>query len=103
MHERSRRATLLIVPMVMSVAVCERSGHQPPRSPYPAALYARKAQGNVTLRLFVGSDGRAAPDIHSLPVHFRHPEARPLPGDTILTIAEAPISGAQPKVGENKR
>src|SRR3954471_21631971 len=29
---------------------------------YPASLYARRIQGNVTLRLFVDVDGRARPD-----------------------------------------
>lgn len=29
---------------------------------YPAPLYARKVQGNVTLRLFVDRDGRVRPD-----------------------------------------
>src|SRR5438477_306708 len=84
MHVRSRRAALLLAPMVMSVAACERGGHQLPRSPfsrrparpdempalvstelpfrYPAVLYARKAQGNVTLRLFVDSAGRVVMD-----------------------------------------
>jgi TonB family protein len=94
---------------------------------YPAALYARKVQGNVTLRLFVDGDGRVVVDstrvaepsgypsldsaalagagelrfspakLHGeplptsilFPVYFRHPEARPLPGDTILTLAAA--------------
>ncbi len=89
---------------------------------YPASLYARRIQGNVTLRLFVDVDGRARPEstrvdessgypdldsaalrgsqelqfvpakVHGepravavlFPVYFRHPEASPLPGDTIL-------------------
>ena len=29
---------------------------------YPAALYAQKVQGNVTLRLFVDTNGRARPE-----------------------------------------
>lgn len=29
---------------------------------YPAALYARKVQGNVTLRLFIDKDGRVHPE-----------------------------------------
>jgi protein TonB len=29
---------------------------------YPVALYRQKVQGNVTLRLFVESDGRVVPD-----------------------------------------
>jgi TonB family protein len=100
---------------------------------YPAPLYARKVQGNVTLRLFIDSDGRVRADstrveessgIGSLdsaamfgsqelrfvpaklhgepmgvivlfPVYFRHPEAAPLPGDTVLGKLEAG-SGKQP-------
>ena len=89
---------------------------------YPPALYAKKAQGNVTLRLFIDRDGRTRFDstrveessgyesldsaavrgsqelrfvpakLHGepiavsvlFPVYFRHPEADPLPGDTVL-------------------
>jgi TonB family protein len=89
---------------------------------YPAALYARKVQGNVTLKLFVDRDGHVINDSTRVeepsgfpaldsaalagssklkfvpakahgepvplailfPVYFRHPEARPLPGDSIL-------------------
>ena len=92
---------------------------------YPAALYARKVQGNVTLRLRLDRDGavladstkveepsgypaldsaalngsrelrfipaklkgEALPVTILFPVYFRHPEARPLPGDTILAKA----------------
>lgn len=94
---------------------------QPPFR-YPAPLYARKVQGNVTLRLWVDSAGvvraestkvaepsgygaldsaavagagrlRFAPALREgrphatavlFPVYFRHPEAPPLPGDTVL-------------------
>jgi protein TonB len=89
---------------------------------YPPALYARKVQGNVTLRLYVDREGQVTPDSTRIeessgyagldsaavkgsqdlrfapaklrgaplgvsilfPVYFRHPEARALPGDTIL-------------------
>ena len=89
---------------------------------YPAELYARKVQGNVTLRLLIDRDGHVLADstridepsgypaldsaalrgagelrfvpanLHGepvpvsilFPVYFRHPEASPLPGDTIL-------------------
>jgi TonB family protein len=89
---------------------------------YPAELYAKRVQGNVTLRLFVDSTGTVIPDSTRVeetsgegaldsaavkgsrdlrfnparrrgsaiavsllyPVYFRHPEAPPLPGDTIL-------------------
>ena len=98
---------------------------------YPAALYARKVQGNVTLRLFIDPDGRVVPDsmridepsgfpaldsaamkgatelrfvpakLHGeavpvsllFPVYFRHPEARPLPGDSILKTVEPALTG----------
>ena len=89
---------------------------------YPAALYAQKVQGNVTLRIYIDSTGRVHPESTLVvepsgypaldsaavkgsvelffrpakkrseamavsvlyPVYFRHPEAAPLPGDTIL-------------------
>jgi TonB family protein len=93
---------------------------------YPPLLYARRIQGNVTLKLFLDADGRVVVDstrvvepsgdasldsaaiagagdlrftpakLHGapmatsilFPVYFRHPEARPLPGDTILTATK---------------
>jgi len=89
---------------------------------YPPELYARKVQGNVTLRLHIDASGRVQPEsttvvetsgyaaldsaaVHGaralhfrpaftngvplaisvlFPVYFRHPEAAPLPGDTVL-------------------
>lgn len=89
---------------------------------YPPAIYARKVQGNTTLRVFIDADGRIQPDSTKvakssgepaldsaaivgarelrfvpakrdgqavpisllLPVYWRHPDAPPLPGDTIL-------------------
>jgi len=92
---------------------------------YPAVLYARRVQGNVTLKLTIDRDGRVLADstrvdepsgypgldsaalagarelrfvpakLHGepifisilFPVYFRHPEARPLPGDSILQSA----------------
>lgn len=95
---------------------------------YPAALYARRIQGNVTLRLHVDTTGEVNPDstrieessgyasldsaavkgssdlrfvpakLHGdpvaitvlFPVYFRHPEAHPLPGDTILNKRATP-------------
>jgi len=93
---------------------------------YPPALYARRVQGNVMLRLFVDTDGRilidstrveessgypsldsaavtGSQDLYFIPaklrgeplavsvlfpVYFRHPEAAPLPGDTVLAQRE---------------
>lgn len=102
---------------------------------YPPALYTRKVQGNVTLRLFIDRDGRVLPDstrveessgyssldsaavtgsqeLHFVPaklrgepvgvavlfpVYFRHPEAAPLPGDTVLgSPAPAPAPPTRP-------
>jgi protein TonB len=98
---------------------------------YPPALYARRVQGNVTLRLYVDRDGNPRSDstrveepsgfpaldsaalkgaqalrfvpakLHGeplpttvlFPVYFRHPEARALPGDTILTKAGGLVGG----------
>ena len=95
---------------------------------YPAALYARRIQGNVTLRLHVDTTGQVNADstrieepsgypaldsaavkgsldlrfvpakLHGdpiattvlFPVYFRHPEARALPGDTILNKHATP-------------
>ena len=89
---------------------------------YPPALYAQKVQGNVTLRIFIDSDGSLVPDSTRiaetsgftaldsaamkgsrdlkfepaktqgqpvpvsilLPVYFRHPDAPPLAGDSII-------------------
>jgi protein TonB len=99
---------------------------------YPAALYARKIQGNVTLRLRVDRDGQVRADSTRIeessgyaaldsaavkgsqelrfvpakahgdpmpvtilfPVYFRHPDAHPLPGDTILKRTPTPAPEA---------
>ena len=95
---------------------------------YPPALYARKVQGNTTLRIFIDADGHVHPDSTTIaessgqpgldsaaivgaralrfvpakkngqgtalsilfPVYWRHPEAPPLPGDTILKRYRTP-------------
>jgi periplasmic protein TonB len=89
---------------------------------YPPALYAQKVQGNVTLRIYIDSNGAIVSDSTRvaetsgfsaldsaamkgsrdlkfepaktrgqpvpvsilLPVYFRHPDAPPLAGDTII-------------------
>jgi protein TonB len=89
---------------------------------YPSELYARKVQGNTTLRIYIDSTGLVHPESTMVvepsgypsldsaaiagvpqlrfkpaslrgspmsvailfPVLFRHPDAAPLPGDTIL-------------------
>jgi TonB family protein len=140
-----RRSPLASIVAVLALAACvddstsqkiaqgfQRSASQPDEPPvmvnkeppfrYPAALYARKVQGDVTLRLFINRDGNVTPDstrieqssgypsldsaaikgsqelrfvpakLHGeavavsvfFPVLFRHPDAPPLPGDTIL-------------------
>lgn len=101
---------------------------------YPAQLYARKVQGNVTLRLYVDRDGRVRADstrveessgfppldsaavvgsqelqfvpaklrgepmgvVVLFPVYFRHPEAAPLPGDTVL-LRDSTVVGESAK------
>src|SRR6478672_10547227 len=98
---------------------------------YPASLYAKKVQANVTLRVFIDKEGQvvsesthvaessgfppldsaavrgsgelrfipaktrgeAVPVSILFPVYFRHPDAPPLPGDTVLN---KPANGTQP-------
>lgn len=153
-----RRATILAVLAGLATSACfddettrkmaqgfQMSNARPDEPPvmvnkeppfrYPAALYARKVQGNVTLRLFVDRDGavhpestrveetsgyapldsaaiRGSQELHFVPaklrgepmavailfpVFFRHPEAPPLPGDTILQReGRGPGSGKTP-------
>ena len=95
---------------------------------YPPALYARKVQGNTTLRIHIDADGNVVPDSTTVvepsgepaldsaalvgsrelrfvpakkggegvaisilfPVYWRHPDAPPLPGDTILKRYQQP-------------
>lgn len=95
---------------------------------YPPAMYARKVQGNTTLRIYIDADGRIHPDSTRVaessgqpsldsaavvgsrelrfvpakragkaepisilfPVYWRHPDAAPLPGDTILRRFQTP-------------
>jgi protein TonB len=99
---------------------------------YPPALYAQKVQGNVTLRIFIDSDGSIVPDSTRiaetsgftaldsaamkgsrdlrfepaktqgqpvpvsilLPVYFRHPDAPPLAGDSIIKRDSTATSSA---------
>ena len=106
---------------------------------YPPALYAQKVQGNVTLRIYIDSNGAIVPDstrvaetsgfsaldsaamIGSrdlkfepaktrsqpvpvsilLPVFFRHPDAPPLSGDSIIkrdTSAASSTAAAKRKI-----
>ena len=100
---------------------------------YPPALYAQKVQGNVTLRIFIDSQGAIVPDSTRiaetsgftaldsaamkgsrdlkfepaktqgqavpvsilLPVYFRHPDAPPLAGDSIIHRDSTASSTAQ--------
>src|SRR5438270_5611355 len=95
---------------------------------YPPALYAQKVQGNVTLRIYIDSNGAVVPDSTRiaetsgftaldsaamkgsrelkfepaktmgqpvpvsilLPVYFRHPDAPPLAGDSIIKRDSVP-------------
>lgn len=102
---------------------------------YPPALYAKKVQANVTLRVFIDKEGQVVaesthvaesssiPSLDSaavrgsgelrfipaktrgnavpvsilFPVYFRHPDALPLPGDTILKKTGASAMPASPR------
>src|SRR3954453_22664923 len=106
---------------------------------YPPALYAQKVQGNVTLRIYIDSNGAIVPDSTRvaetsgfnaldsaamkgsrdlkfepaktqgqpvpvsilLPVYFRHPDAPPLAGDSIIkrdtTASSTPAAFAPTK------
>jgi TonB family protein len=104
---------------------------------YPGTLYARRLQGNVTLRLYVDANGLPVADstrieessgqpafdsaavtgsrdlrfvpakLHGepvavtilFPVYFRHPEAQPLPGDSILRRSGSAREGRGGSVG----
>jgi len=102
---------------------------------YPPALYAQKVQGNVTLRIYIDSNGAIVPDSTRiaetsgftaldsaamkgsrdlkfepartvgqpvpvsilLPVYFRHPDAPPLAGDSIILRDSAATASTTPK------
>ncbi|MEP6904656.1 MAG: energy transducer TonB [Gemmatimonadales bacterium] len=109
---------------------------------YPPALYAKKVQANVTLRVFIDKEGlvvnesthvaessgipsldsaavkgsgelrfipaktrgEAVPVSILFPVYFRHPEAPPLPGDTILKKnGTAAMPNAPPSVKDTSK
>ena len=107
---------------------------------YPPALYAQKVQGNVTLRIFIDSNGAIVPDSTRiaetsgftaldsaamkgsrdlkfepaktmgqpvavsilLPVYFRHPDAPPLAGDSIIKRDSAGASSTGKSVDTTK-
>src|SRR5437773_8120635 len=133
-----------------SGAACQNVGRQPDLAPvmlnkelpfrYPPALYAQKVQGNVTLRIFIDSNGAIVPDSTRiaetsgftaldsaamkgsrdlkfepaktmgqpvavsilLPVYFRHPDAPPLAGDSIIKRDSAEASGTAKSVDTTK-
>ncbi len=102
---------------------------------YPPALYAQKVQGNVTLRIYIDSNGAIVPDSTRiaetsgftaldsaamkgsrelkfepartvgqpvpvsiiLPVYFRHPDAPPLAGDSIILRDSTPTASSTSK------
>jgi len=140
------------LPLVLALAVlgCQKGegsnlpfqtvGRQPDVAPvmlnkelpfrYPPALYAQKVQGNVTLRIFIDSNGSIVADSTRiaetsgftaldsaamkgsrdlkfepaktmgqpvavsilLPVYFRHPDAPPLAGDSVIKRDSATAS-----------
>ena len=108
---------------------------------YPASLYAKKVQANVTLRVFIDKEGQVVaestrvaessgiPSLDSaavkgsnelrfipaktrgeavpvsilFPVYFRHPEAQPLPGDTILRKTGAATVPNPPRAADTSK
>ena len=108
---------------------------------YPPALYAQKVQGNVTLRIFIDSDGqivadstrvaetsgfnaldsaamkgsrdlkfepaktqgRPVPVSILLPVFFRHPDAPPLAGDSVLKRDSAVTASTTPTTADTAK
>jgi protein TonB len=146
--------------LMVGVAACKKGdgsnlsfqtvGRQPDVAPvmlnkelpfrYPPALYAQKVQGNVTLRIFIDSEGAIVPDSTRiaetsgftaldsaamkgsrdlkfepaktqgqpvpvsilLPVFFRHPDAPPLAGDSVIkrdsTLTASSTAVVQPAV-----
>ena len=146
----SRLGRLCTLVLLMSVAGCKKGessslpfqtvGRQPDIAPvmlnkelpfrYPPALYAQKVQGNVTLRIYIDSNGAIIADSTRvaetsgfsaldsaamkgsrdlkfdpaktrgqpvpvsilLPVFFRHPDAQPLAGDSIIKRDSATAS-----------
>ena len=107
---------------------------------YPPALYAQKVQGNVTLRIYIDSNGAIVPDSTRvaetsgfsaldsaamkgsrdlkfeaaktrgqpvpvsilLPVFFRHPDAPPLAGDSVIMRDSTGDAAKKPAVGTTK-
>jgi protein TonB len=107
---------------------------------YPPALYAQKVQGNVTLRIYIDSNGAIVPDSTRvaetsgfsaldsaamkgsrdlkfeaaktrgqpvpvsilLPVFFRHPDAPPLAGDSVIMRDSTGDAAKKPAVGATK-
>ena len=69
------------------------SGELPFR--YPAALYARKAQGDVTLRLFIDRDGRVTPESTrvELPSGFSALDSAAVDGARNLRFVPAKLRG----------
>jgi len=107
---------------------------------YPPALYAQKVQGNVTLRIYIDSNGAIVSDSTRvaetsgfsaldsaamkgsrdlkfapaktqgqpvpvsilLPVFFRHPDAPPLPGDSVIKRDSADAASTAKSVDSAK-
>jgi len=80
---------------------------------YPPALYAQKVQGNVTLRIFIDREGAIVADSTRIAEtsgftaldsaamkgsrdlkFFRHPDAPPLAGDSIIPRDSSTASSA---------
>jgi TonB family protein len=64
-----------------------------------AALDSAAIIGSESLRFDPAKrDGRPVAVSILFPVYFRHPSAKPLPGDTVLRGAQSPTSGRAPSI-----
>jgi protein TonB len=76
-------------------AIVAESTHVAESSGFPP-LDSAAVRGSTELRFIPAKTrGQAVPVSILFPVYFRHPEAPPLPGDTILkkTVSGAPAAG----------
>jgi protein TonB len=62
---------------------------------YPGVLYARRLQGNVTLRLFVDANGQAVPDSTRVEEHSQYPafDSAAIAGARDLRFVPAKLHG----------
>src|SRR5437763_5011930 len=112
----TRLAAFALIPAIAATAACKDEPRAIARRPastaprpdelpalvaadlpfkYPAALYARKVQGNVTLRLFIDRDGRVLGDSTRIDEPSGYPEldSAALRGASQLRFVPAKLRG----------